>query len=211
MFTKGLSERTQSNLELLRKVAFAKDYYLAGGTSLSLHYGHRFSNDLDFFSQYPVEPEIIRLELSKIGKLEILQNDKGTFNGLLNEVKLSFFIYPYPLLVPSLDFDGIKVADIPDIAAMKIDAVSSRGTKRDFIDLYFICKRFKPIEELLAIFEKKFSGVKFNELHIVKSLVYFTDAEDQEMPKMIEKVEWKEVKSFFEKEAVRLGKKYLNG
>lgn len=197
MFTKGLSQATQKNLESLKKAAFVKNYYLAGGTSLSLHFGHRFSNDLDFFSQTPAAPEIIRSQLSILGNLEIFQNDEGTFNGTLNKVKLSFFIYPYNLLKPALDFNGLKIADIADIACMKIDAISSRGTKRDFIDLYFICEKFKPIDELLNFYSKKYAPVKFNKLHIIKSLVYFDDAENNIMPKMIEKIDWKEIKRYF--------------
>lgn len=202
MFTRGLSEQTQASLESLRNAPFVKNYYLAGGTALSLHLGHRFSNDLDFFSASPAASELIRSQLSKLGNLEIFQNDEGTFNGMLNGVKLSFFIYPYDLLNPFLDFYGVKVADIFDIACMKIDAISSRGTKRDFIDLYFICNKFKPIEKLLELYAKKFSKAKFNKLHIVKSLVYFEDAEDNVMPQMIEKVSWENVKKYFVEKTV---------
>lgn len=197
MFTRGLSKQAQKNLESLKSLKFVNDYYLAGGTALSLHFGHRFSDDLDFFSQKPAKPEVIRLALSSLGKLEIFQNEQGTFNGMLNGVKLSFFVYPYSLLNPVLEFDGTKVADVIDIACMKIDAISSRGTKRDFIDLYFICQKTKPIKDLLELYSKKYKEVKFNKLHIVKSLVYFNDAEDNAMPRMIEKVSWKEIKSFF--------------
>lgn len=196
MLTRGLSKQTKKNLESLRDT-FAKDYYLAGGTALSLYYGHRFSNDLDFFSQTPASPETIRSELSKLGSLEIFQNDKETFNGLFNGAKLSFFLYLYDLLSPTVDFNGVKVADVIDIACMKIDAISSRGTKRDFIDLYFICQKTKPVNELLKFYVRKYNQAKFNRLHIVKSLVYFTDAETDVMPKMIENVDWEGVKNFF--------------
>lgn len=197
MFTRGLSAQTQTNLESLKSVSFVRNYYLAGGTALSLHFGHRFSNDLDFFSQNPATPETIRVELAKLGNLEIIQNEEGTFNGILNDSKLSFFVYPYGLLDPVLDFGGVGVADVADIACMKIDAISSRGTKRDFIDLYFICRKFKPIEGLLELYSKKYRKVKFNKLHLVKSLVYFDEAEGDIVPEMIEKVDWEEVKKFF--------------
>lgn len=197
MFTRGLSAQTQTNLESLKSVSFVRNYYLAGGTALSLHFGHRFSNDLDFFSQNPATPETIRVELAKLGNLEIIQNEEGTFNGILNDSKLSFFVYLYGLLDPVLDFGGVGVADVADIACMKIDAISSRGTKRDFIDLYFICRKFKPIEGLLELYSKKYRKVKFNKLHLVKSLVYFDEAEGDIVPEMIEKVDWEEVKKFF--------------
>jgi len=209
MFTRGISKQTQSNLATLEKVNFVKKYYLAGGTALSLHLGHRFSDDLDFFSLTPEDPRTIRNQLINKGKLNIRQNEKGTFNGALNKVKLSFFIYPYPLVYPTHDFNGIKVADILDIACMKIDAISSRGKKRDFIDLFFVCRKIKSLEDLFTIFAEKYKKTKYNMFHIIKSLVYFQDAEQENPPIMIEKIDWAEIKSFFEKEAVRLGKKYL--
>lgn len=197
MFTAGLSKATQTNLESLTKTNFVKEYYLAGGTALSLHLGHRFSNDLDFFSQTPAKPETIINELNPLGNLEVFQNDEGTFNGVLNKVKLSFFVYPYPLLFPRQCFNKIAVADPLDIACMKIDAISTRGKKRDFIDLYLICKKMKPLRELLVLFAKKYKSVKFNDIHILKSLVYFADADSEDGPEMIEKVDWQEIKNFF--------------
>lgn len=208
MFTKGLSPKTKTNLESLSKVNFVKKYYLAGGTGLSIHLGHRFSYDLDFFSKNPEIPAAINNQLLNLGKLEILQNDIGTFNGKLNNIKLSFFKYPYPLLLKPLIFKGIKLASVSDIACMKIIAISERGTKRDFIDLYFICKSIK-IEKIFNLLSKKYKSVNYNSLHILKSLVYFDDAEDDPEPTMIKKINWEDVKRFFEKEAIRLGKKYL--
>lgn len=208
MFTKGLSSKTQSNLESLTSLPFVKNYYLADGTALALHFGHRFSHDLDFFSQNPNSSEIIRDSLEETGKLEIIQNDYGTFNGILNGVKISFFIYKYPLLYPIKVYKGIKIADILDIACMKLDAVSSRGTKRDFIDLFFICQK-TSLSKILSLYLQKYAMAKVNKLHIIKSLVYFTDAEGDPVPQMIEKIDWEKIEAFFEKEAVRLGKKYL--
>jgi len=204
MFIQGLSEQTQKNLELLKGVPFVGKYYLAGGSALSLRLGHRYSVDLDFFSDTAESPLIIGSSLAKLGKLEIFQNDAGTFNGRLNGVRLSFFIYPYPTLFPMVDFLGVKVADVLDISCMKLDAISSRGTKRDFIDLYFICQKAKPLKEILELFRKKYANVDCSILHILKSLVYFVDAEKDEMPQMIEEVEWEVVKNFFLQEMKNL-------
>ena len=207
MFVRGLSKQTQSNLESLKNASFVKNYYLAGGTALSLHFGHRFSYDLDFFSQNPVKPEVIRSGLSKLGKLEIFQNDEGTFNGVLNGIKLSFFIYPYPLLFPRHDYAGIKLADIKDIACMKLDAISRRGTKRDFIDLYFICKNYR-LDYLLELYEQKFAKYNVPVWHAVKSLGYFARADENDLPEMLQPVDWNHVKHFFETEAFRLAKSW---
>ncbi len=200
MFTRGLSGQTQKNLESLNNISFVNKYYLAGGTALSLHFGHRFSYDLDFFSQTPVNPLSLRTELVNAGNLEILQNEEGTFNGVLNGVKLSFFIYPYPLLYKTITFKEVNIAHTLDIACMKVDAISSRGTKRDFIDLFFIVRKVKRIRDILKLYSQKYKSAKFNILHILKSLVYFSDAEVDKMPQMIEKTDWDEVKQFFVRE-----------
>lgn len=97
MFTKGLSKQTEKNLEILGKIPFVSKYYLAGGTALSLHFGHRFSFDLDFFSQTPEKSIVISSQLKEKGQLEIFQNDEGTFNGRFNNVKLSFFNLSLPI------------------------------------------------------------------------------------------------------------------
>lgn len=192
MFTRGLSKQTQENLAVLKNAA------------LSLHYGHRFSNDLDFFSATPESSSVISSTLLSKGKLDIFQHDEGTFNGQLNEVKISFFRYPYALLKPTVQFDGINVASIEDLACMKIDAISSRGTKRDFVDLFTICHKEYQLADLMKLFEVKYENVHFTMLHILKSLVYFDDAEDDVIPQMLEKVAWGEIKGFFIAEVRKL-------
>jgi predicted nucleotidyltransferase component of viral defense system len=204
MFTAGLSSQTQANMEKLSSTSLAQSYYLAGGTALSLHYGHRYSHDLDFFSEHPETSFKIASTLKDLGELEIFQNDEGTFNGRLNEVKLSFFIYPYSPLSPTEDFMGIQIAQIDDIACMKLDAISSRGTKRDFVDLYTICKRTYTLPKIFEMFDRKYAPVKYNRLHIIKSLVYFDDAEQDSMPQMLESTEWVEVKNFFQQEIKKI-------
>jgi len=103
------------------------------------------------------------------------------------------------LLFKKMNFSGINIADPRDIAAMKIAALSDRGTKRDFVDLYFIFAEEKIITlpETLKLYDKKFKTLRQNKIHIIKSLSYFEDAEKDEMPKMIKPVNWKKVKEYF--------------
>jgi hypothetical protein len=107
--------------------------------------------------------------------------------------------YKYPLLAPLKKIEGIKVADIKDIGCMKISAISSRGSKKDFIDLFFICQKI-ALGKMLQFFEKKYKEIDYNIMHIIKSLVYFEDAEKDPMPKMLIPVSWQKVKKFFQKE-----------
>ena len=92
---------------------------------------------------------------------------------------------------------------------MKLAAIMDRGTKKDFIDLYFLIKKGFVLEDALKYYDKKYKALANNIYSITISLSYFSDAEYSDMPQMIDKVSWDEVKAFFEKEAIRLGKKYL--
>jgi hypothetical protein len=130
---------------------------------VALHLGHRLSHDLDFFTAARSFPaDLPRRELGRRGELTITQEGAGTFLGILNGVRLSFFIYPYPLLETPADFEGIQIARLPDIAAMKLDAISSRGKKRDFIDLCQICQDAFPLEQAIRHFERKYAGVNYS-------------------------------------------------
>ncbi len=84
---------------------------------------------------------------------------------------------------------------------MKLDAVSSRGSKKDFIDIYFLLQKYS-LNELLNIFQKKFSEIEYNKIHLLKSLAYFDDAEDEPMPKMIKKIDWEKIKKFITKKSI---------
>ena len=96
-----------------------------------------------------------------------------------------------------------------DLALMKILAISDRGTKRDFIDLYFLCKHVRSLNEFLVLFQKKFGKYDFNIQHIIKSLTYFNDADKGEMPKMYVNIEWQEVKKFFLNQRLTLAQKFF--
>ncbi len=208
MFPKGLSPNTASSLALLNQTPGIKKFYLAGGSALALHFGHRYSFDLDFFSSATFNSKKIRDEIQNLGDFSLDQIAKDTLLGKLNQTKISFFSYRYPLLFPVKNFSGIRIASILDIACMKLDAISARGTKRDFIDLFFICQKQK-LSKIFKLFEKKYQKADYNLAFTQKSLVYFIDAEKDEMPKMIKKISWEEVKIFFEKEIKKLAKKYL--
>lgn len=207
MFQQGISKPTQSSLAVLSQVKFVSQYFLAGGTACALHLGHRLSFDLDFFSSKPVEPRIIVAGLKDLGELEVYQNDEGTFNGKFKQVKLSFFVYPYRMLYSFLEYSGVKLADLKDIACMKLDAISRRGTKRDFIDLFFICKQFE-LSYLLKLFEKKFEKLNVPVWHVIKSLMYFEDAEKNDLPEMLQPVDWEEVKQYFQAQVKQLAKEW---
>jgi len=131
-----------------------------------------------------------------LGNLEVFQKSTQSMTGSLNEVKCSFLKYGYPLLRDCAEFHGVQIASIEDIACMKLDALSSRGTKRDFVDVFMIARQI-PLPEMIGLFERKYASVHFNLLHLKKSLVYFDDAESDVMPQMLKPVAWDQVKQFF--------------
>jgi predicted nucleotidyltransferase component of viral defense system len=196
MFEKAIDSKTRQVLRKIRETQVLENFYLAGGTALSLILGHRKSIDLDFFSFSFPKFEILVAKLKTLNP-KVINQDKGTLDLYMDDVKVSFLEYKYPLVGDFLEFDQVKVASLEDIACMKLSAISSRGSKKDFIDLYFILQKF-GLGELLALFEKKFKGVDYQMSHILKSLVYFEEAEKQPDPEFLVDVDWNEVKSFLE-------------
>ena len=205
MYEEILNKKTKSLLNEIGKTKVSKKFYLAGGTSLALQIGHRKSIDLDWFSKQGFSNKDLKDQIRIIGKMRIDEEEKDTLDCSLDGIRLSFFKYPYKILFPFVKYNKhIQLADLRDIACMKIDAVSSRGDKKDFIDIYFLLKEFS-LKQLLDLFDKKYKEIKYNKLHILKSLTYFKDAEKQPMPIMLKKVNWKDVK----KEIIKEVKDYL--
>ncbi len=204
MHVESLSEKVQTGLELVAQTPLAAEFYLAGGTAVALHLGHRRSYDLDFFAPKPFAQDEPRRVLSPMGRLTVEQESEGTFLGVLDDVRVSFFVYPYALLAAPLPFAGIQVAALEDLAVMKLDAIAGRGKKRDFFDLYFMCRDFKPLGEMLTLVERKYEGVTYNFVHLLKSLMYFDDAEADPPLEMLRPASWADVRRYFEQQAEAL-------
>lgn len=202
MFSQTIESKTKRILDKIVSSGISAQFYLAGGTALAIHLGHRMSIDLDFFSRSDFSIEKIKKELSLLGDVVVNDQEDGTLNASLDGVKISFLRYDYAQLCPYVVFENVNLADERDIAAMKIDAASSRGSKKDFIDLYFLLEKYSLVE-LILFFEKKFSDIKYNKLHILKSLVYFSDAEAEPMPMMLKEVSWQKVKEKISQEVLR--------
>ena len=193
MHEETLNKKTAIVLEKI--VHIAKSFYLAGGTSLALQLGHRISIDLDFFCADYFSTALLIEELKNIGKLKVEDQSERTLNGSLDGVKISFFNYQYKLVFPTIEYNGINLADERDIAAMKVLAISDRGTKKDFVDLYILLKKYS-LEAILEVFNKKYKDCNYNIIHISKSLTYFWDADENPDPKMLIKYNWKEIKEY---------------
>jgi len=186
-------------LAKIAKLDFVQNFYLAGGTALAIQLGHRESIDLDFFSREKFSAQKLKYELSKIGKLAVDYEDEDTLNGTLDDVKVSFFYYGYAQSFDLVKYENIFLADERDIAAMKIDTISARGSKKDFVDIYFLMQRHS-LSQLIGFFEEKYKNIRYNKLHILKSLIYFADANDNPDPLMLMDFDWEKIKTLMEQE-----------
>jgi hypothetical protein len=187
---------TETTLRALRDTDIVNRFYLAGGTGLALQFGHRLSLDLDFFSPDLFNEEVLLQRVQALDGFSLVARAPHSLHVTLRETKVSFLGYSYPLLFPEVRFLDVAVADPRDIACMKISAIASRGTKRDFVDLYVSAQLF-GLTELLQLFGRKYEKTRYNRLHILKSLTFFGDAEKDPMPRMLVDLDWDEVKRFF--------------
>ncbi|MGH9856869.1 MAG: nucleotidyl transferase AbiEii/AbiGii toxin family protein, partial [Acidobacteriota bacterium] len=122
----------------------------------------------------------------------------------IGETKFSMFYYQYPLLDTKVMFEGVSLASLRDIAAMKIHALESRGTRRDFVDVYILSQHF-TLDQMLDLYQQKYAALEDHLYPILRSLTYFEDAEqEKQMPDMLIPLDWQEVKAFFQKETRRL-------
>jgi len=209
MFASILSSDAQHALALLAPNPVIKNGYLAGGSALALWYGHRYSVDFDFFSDKPFDAYALNQQIKKLGVFhEELVREK-TLLGTFNTIKFSYFYYPYPLLEKPEQFQGVSVAHPHDIAAMKLVAITDRGIKKDYVDLYELIHQGISLDTIFTLYEQKYHVLESNRFTLVRALQYFDEADQTEMPQMLASVSWNEVKQFFTKELMRLGSSLL--
>lgn len=187
----------------LQGAARLEPWILAGGTGLALQLGHRVSIDLDFFSEQPFDPQSLRMRLAELGQLEVQAQDENTLHVRLDGVRLSFLKSEVSFLFPATDYRGLRVADPRDIAAMKIVAVGGRGSRKDFVDLHAYLEAGGDFPALMEILRRRYASTTFSEVHLLRSLVFFEDAEQEPMPRMIRKAVWKDVRARLEEEVRR--------
>lgn len=194
------------------KSALSKEFYLAGGTALALHLGHRFSIDLDFFSatqgDIPALIEPLRGALKDFSPI-LADSAWGNLVFLANNVRVGFYGYGYELLEPLAQAESISLASVSDIALMKLDALLSRASRKDFHDIYAICQRI-PLKELLALGSRKYPSVRDFEAQVTRHLLMFDRAEQETPVPLIDQVAWETVKDWFQAQAKIIGNSWLD-
>ncbi len=203
MHEEVLPQRSLDLLDRLEAIASPAlaGWILAGGTGLAFRMAHRESEDLDFFRTD--DPDIHGLldPLTRLGDCEILQEEAHTLTLLLDGTKLSFFYVGDPFLFATETHRFFAVADLRDIALMKLAAISGRGSRKDFIDLFMILRQPPALADYFEWLPKKYRSRRFSAYHILKSLTWFEDAESEPMPRMRLPFDWNACKTFFIHEA----------
>lgn len=181
-------------LELLKDVqglSILNDFYLVGGTALALRYGHRISVDLNFFTDQEFDTNIVIDTLQEKFPIHILSQAKNSLTIDIRSVKTNFITHNYRLLKPVGKTDEIKMASVEDIAAMKLNSTMNRGSKKDFYDIYELLKHF-TLKDLISFYTSKYDFS--SQLIVLKSLVYFDDAEQEPDPVSVKLTSWNSVK-----------------
>lgn len=158
---------------------------------MALQMGHRKSVDLDLFGDIDVDVLEINNALSQVGNITLIKDSKNIHIYIVNGIKIDVVNYTYPWLNDSIEEDNIRMANCEDIAAMKLAAITGRGTKKDFIDLYFLLKQM-TLPRMIKLYLNKYKDGSL--FLVLKSLVYFEDAEIDVMPYMLIQVEWEDIK-----------------
>lgn len=181
----------------LGEVAHRDGFYLAGGTAVALHLGHRRSIDLDWFTEGELDdPQRYAAQLRADGvEWTTRQTAPGTLHGAVDGVKVSFLSYHYPLLAEPTPITGYgcQMASLDDLACMKLAAVAQRGSKKDFVDVWALAEHGFHLERMVADYQQKYATEDIS--HLVTSLSYFDDAEREPMPSMLVAVDWSAVKA----------------
>lgn len=203
MHTKVLPKGSRKLLAALEKMhsPLLEDWTLAGGTGLALCKGHRISEDFAFFHTGTWDLTRLHDIFKTLKPYETLQESEHTLTVIIQGVKVSFFQIKERFLFDRGKYSFFFIADPRDIALMKLVAISSRGSRKDFVDLYTILRSGPNLQDYFKLLPKKYGKERINTYHILKSLTFFADAEKEPLPVMLAPFDWKECKDFFVRQA----------
>jgi hypothetical protein len=194
-----LNKSQQEILPKLGSVASENGFYLAGGTTVALYLGHRQSVDFDWFAHGGFDdPPALAEQVRRSGlQVENVQFAPRTLHAVIGGVRVSYFDYPYGDLNEPTEWPGVaaKLASLDDLACMKLAAIAQRGSRKDFIDLYAISLRHKPLSELVQLYRRKYLTDDVG--HVLVGLTYFDDADAEPSPTMLQEMPWDEIKRRF--------------
>ena len=153
------------------------------------------------FGNQEIEEDLFIEELSKSGQVHVLKKSKNIFITTVNNIKVDFVNYKYPFIDEIKIIETIRIASKKEIAAMKLNAIAGRGSKKDFIDLFFLTKSYS-LKEMMEFYTQKYNDG--SEFMVLKSLTYFEDADQEQTPKMFNNFDWNYCKETIENEFIKL-------
>lgn len=210
-YPESLTSEARSLVASLTDFRWVADAYLAGSAALALYLGHRPIRDLDLMSSVQRLRSIDRRDILE----ELIDADPGCrvetardgflYTRMSGGVGLRCFYYPYPLVDSEADLHGLAVASATDLGLMKLGAIISRGTRRDFVDLYLLCQDL-PLAELLEASTAKFGHVRDFPIQALKGLSDLSQTEGEPMPTLTRVIEWAEVVAWTREQVETLGR-----
>ena len=200
----ALRPDTLDVLKLTMNEPLLNDFTLVGGTALALHFGHRISEDIDLFSWERFNVDVLLNELESKIKFSIKIKTPIGAHLFIETVKTDIVYFPIkPMREPILQ-DGVRLLQLDDLAAMKLNAIANRGAKKDFYDLFFLLEAYS-IEKLIELFVEKFK--QQDVFGLSKSIGYFKDADEEDTQIIVLKdkaLTWQKVKEKILKETHKI-------
>ena len=199
MYPEAISSK---RLKIFQKLKNFSQFYLVGGTALALQIGHRMSDDFDLFSEKDIPTDLLAkvVNIFKDSELNIIINHSEQLSLLIDQTKVDFVKYPFPLVLDLIEYEGLKIINIPEIGAMKAYALGRRATYKDYIDLYFILKeKHSSLKEIIKISQEKFKE-NFDPRLFLEQLVYLEDIQEEPIQFLKGKIGKKELEDFFQEE-----------
>ena len=212
MHTEAISNSVWGLLQRLNEMPFITSCYLGGGTALALQLGHRMSDDLDLFLPQPSDQNALIRDIRNAGLDAIVLNQTQYHLELaIDAVKVDMIQEQIPSMFPlkpvESQYHNLKMADPRDIGRMKIVSIGSRGSKKDFIDLYCLTREIISLESLLKLTDEEKKGIRYSKVLFLKGLVDFEEADREPELTMIWNISWEEVKRNLEKEVKQIARR----
>ena len=192
--TQTVDARILGLIRRIQSLPYMRGFNLAGGTALALYLGHRRSIDIDLFGISSFDEQLLLDQLAPDLNFSLQFAARNTLKGSIEGIKTDILAHRYPLIDKAVHLDGMMLLSIPDIAAMKLNAIALSGQRvKDFVDIYFLLERY-TLDEMLDFYRRKYTLQ--NDAIVLKSLAWFEDAELADWPVILKEpgLRWNKVK-----------------
>jgi len=196
---KAVETPTLELIKSLQSKTYLQGFYLVGGTALALSLGHRKSIDIDLFSNFDFDAAGLLEQMHLDFSYQLFLTSSNTLKGSIGNINVDILAHRYQLIAEPEMIHGVALLSMPDIIAMKLNAISTSGQRsKDFIDIFYFLNNY-DLGSMLGFYQKKYK--QKNVGHILKSLIYFDDVDLASWPDLIEnpKLKWVDVKKRIEK------------